>query len=76
AILTKAMARNMVCAAGAEHSMRPMTIMPKKFQTIRTIVTEVVDPIQLDVNELKRQMYSLTTDIDQFLHIVRNHEQE
>ncbi|MFH1171632.1 MAG: hypothetical protein V1778_03780 [bacterium] len=57
-----------------------MAITPKEFDKIQTIVTQVVTesaaPMRNDIRSLKQQVGSLTDDVDQFLHIVRNHEQE
>ena len=57
-----------------------MAISSGEFLKIEEIVSRTVsnavDPVKKDVGELKSQMSSLVDDVDHFLRIVRNHDQE
>lgn len=53
-----------------------MPLTDKDFAGIRTVVQHEVEPLKRDLSEVKKDLRSLTTTVDNFVHIVRRHEQE
>lgn len=53
-----------------------MAITFNEFQKIEGIVEQKVTPLRIDVGILKEQMGSMLKNIDEFLRIVRVHDQE
>jgi hypothetical protein len=57
-----------------------MSLTPQDLQQIRTAVEAVTEPsfaaIKMDLEALRTDFGGLTTSVDEFLRIVRRHEEE
>lgn len=57
-----------------------MSLNDKDIQSISTAVESVVrqeiDPLKKDILDIKKDLHSLTSSVDQVVHIVRRHEDE
>lgn len=65
-----------MCIDGMEHFSSAMPITAQEFTKIEDIVLQSVEPVKLDVATIKEGLASLVGHVDQFLRIVRNHDQE
>ncbi|MBI4092607.1 MAG: hypothetical protein HY420_01655 [Candidatus Kerfeldbacteria bacterium] len=53
-----------------------MTLTDKDLAGIQTVVQHEVEPLKRDLSEVKKDLHSLATTVDNFVHIVRRHEDE